>query len=116
MGLVLSMGLVVTRDRSICIRLVFGHMNTPISGWKYHNLSSLKEDTDIKLIFAPFQGGCGEASSWGGSQVHHVTKCTVSVKGNVEVKGECTKGGHCKGEGVWSFGHNQCTRGNVRIL
>ena len=87
MGLVLSMGLVVTRDRSICIRLVFGHMNTPISGWKYHNLSSRKEDNDIKLIFAPFQGGCGEASSWGGSQVHHVTKCTVSVKGNVEVRG-----------------------------
>ena len=60
--------------------------------------------------------GCGEASMWGSSTVSPSTQCTVSVTGSVEVKGVCTIGGHCKTDQVWSFGHNQCTRGNVRIL
>ena len=55
-------------------------------------------------------------SAWGDLAVQNKTNCAVSVTGNVEVKGECTKEGHCKGEEVWKFGHTQCTKGNVRIL
>ena len=54
-----------------------------------------------------YQGGCGKHSGWGSSIIH---KCNMMVVRSREVKGKCTKSGHCWNAYHMQLFHSECKR------